>query len=112
MGIDASAHLGYGFQITNKKLQEKIQEEEVDLEADGNIVLSFGGDSYADNDSIFAFITDSAHGVYTFDKGGAEAIKADALVVKKDWDAKLNALAKKHNIKNPKIGWWLLTSMS
>lgn len=108
MGIDYTASLGYGFEIPSKIVKDVDDLE--DLLTDNIFDFGFNGDSYADNDKIFLFIKKSSIRVSTYDK--PVCIKPEKMMVQVEWDEKLKAWAKEQKISNPKIGWYLLASVS
>lgn len=110
MGIDSSASLGYGFQIPSKVVNSVDDLE--DLITDNSFDFAFSGDSYAEDNKTFLFIKKSSIDVYTFDNGGAKRINPEKMVVQPEWDEKLLDWAKKYKVAKPKIGWFLLVSVS
>ena len=105
--MESSTHLGYGFKITDKKLSAILAQgdQELDLYFD---VMSHG-DSEGNNPIVLIAVADSCKVVYSFDK--PLLLKIDTLNIDYRWDEKLKAWAKKFNIENPKIGWWLCSSV-
>jgi hypothetical protein len=105
MGMDAGAEFGYGFKLTNKKLIEKINEEELDLNKDLDVMFHGG-----DNCEILLICIKKST-ISTSNWNDPKMFSSDKLVVKEDWDEKLQAWAKENKISKPKIGWWLYCSM-
>ena len=116
MGMDSTAYLGYGFKITNKKLIEKINEgDELDFSCiEGkDFELVFGGSSYGDenDEQVYLCIKKSVISKSAWENPKAP-LKQEKLIPKFDWNAMLLEVAKKHKIAKPKIGWWLIASLS
>jgi hypothetical protein len=110
MGSDVSASLGYGLEILSKIVEEANDLE--DLITDDTLDFGFAGDSYDDDNKTFLFIKKSMVDVATYEDGGAKRIIPEKMVVRDGWNEKLKDWAKKHNIAKPKIGWYLLVSVS
>lgn len=107
----ATASLCYGFQITNQRLLEKIQEKNKGFEEgfEGKeFELIFNG-TEENEENIFLCIKESVSHIRCWDK--PKLIQTDKLSVGSDWDEKLLTWANKYNIKKPKIGWWLCSTM-
>jgi hypothetical protein len=108
MGIDASASLGYGIKISDKKFIEKVNfnDDEEDFEGKDFEFIIHGSDDF---EEMCLCIKQSVVSIFCWDK--SKSVKADKLSVASDWDEKLLSWAKKYNIKKPKIGWWLCSTM-
>jgi hypothetical protein len=105
MGMDASARFGYGFKITNKKLIEKINEEELELDKDFDVMFH-GDDEF---EILFICIKKSTTLLCNWDD--PKYFSSDKFIVQEGWNEKLQTWAKENKISKPKIGWWLCCSM-
>jgi hypothetical protein len=109
MGIDYNADLGYGFLVSDEKIDQELSEGSLEIGKEFEVARA--GDAYGDEMQTFVFIKDSAHGTYAFHKHKSP-LKKDALVIKDDWELKLLEEAQRIGIAKPKIGWWLLCSVT
>jgi hypothetical protein len=105
--MESQASIGYGFKITDKKLARRLDQGDQELKSDFDIM--FHGDSYDDNQKTFICVDASLQRNFSFE--GPLSINFKKLNVKPNWDEKLNIYAKELGIKNPKIGWWLCSSV-
>jgi hypothetical protein len=108
MGIDNNADIGYGF-LLDKKTAEKVSDGSLTL--DKEFAVKWSGDAYADRMQTFAFISDSVQDTWAQAEHKAP-LKRGALDIQPGWNVRLEELAKKLGVKRPKIGWWLLSSVS
>lgn len=110
MGIDYNADLGYGIRLYDEELVSKINEEEIKI--DNQVFDTIrAGDAYADDMDTFLVIKESSCAARSW-AGNEEPISPDKLIVKPDWDEKLLSWCKEYDITDPKIGWWLCSSVS
>jgi hypothetical protein len=106
MGIDCSSTLGYGFKVVGAKLLEGLLED--DMDPGKGFELAFHGGF--EESETFLLIKKSAISKDCYDD--CKRLNAAHFNVLPEWDQMLLDWAKKHNVKNPKIGWFLLASMS
>lgn len=110
MGIDYNANLGYGFLLTEEVAYNM---NEGTLDTNRKVFdVAWAGDAYGDAMQTFFFIKESAYDTFAHFEHKSP-LKKNALVVQPDWDSLLLEEAKRLGItKPPKIGWWLLCSVS
>lgn len=104
MGIDATAYLGYGFKVSGS-LAEDIGMEEIKIQKGFDLIFS-GSEGCEESNKIFVCIKKSCKSTTSYD-----VPKLINLVVQDDWDQQLKEYATVLGVKNPKIGWWLCSSL-
>lgn len=112
MEIKATALTGYGFQIKNKTILRKLNEDELDIGKDFDLI--FHGSSYYDEECpMFLVIKESVQQVSQYDK--IKPLKEFSLFLSDDkmeeWDYELLNWAIKNKIKSPKIDWYFVCSL-
>lgn len=107
MGVDATATLAYGVKIEDDKLEDLICNDESLIPKDFTMVFS-GADDYTD---IYLCLKDSRLFYFHTDMFDSP-LKQEKLIAKSDWNSRVLELCDTLKIKSPKIGWWLLASMS
>jgi hypothetical protein len=110
MGIDYNADLGYGIRLYDEELVSKINEEEIKIDEQVFRTI-WAGDAYSGEMDTFLVIKESRQAAHSWDEPD-EPISPDKLIAKPDWDEKLLSWCKEHDITDPKIGWWLCSSVS
>lgn len=101
MGVDYNSDLGYGVKVSDKALARDLEDEYFN-----EVRIIWSGSSYSGDLTGFLCISDSCTRAGFYDKV-SDPINPDKMLVKPEWNDKLIELCKKHNIENPKIGWWL-----
>lgn len=81
--MDASAGFGYGFKITNKKLIEKINEEELDLDKDLDVMF------HGDDESEILFICIKKSSILLCNWDDPKYFSSDKLIAQEGWDERL-----------------------
>lgn len=111
MGMDHNSNLGYGFKVTDESIIEKLNEGEIKLPDE--FTIDWSGDAWTDTAmQTFIFIKDSIISTYVYQKH-EKPIDSDRLIPPRRWREDLEELAIcVLGIKDPKIGWWLLNSIS
>lgn len=110
MGIDYNANLGYGFLLT-EEVAYNMNEGTLDL--DRKVFdTEWAGNAYGDDAmQTFVFIKESIS--HSWDgTDHKNPIKAGKMAVQDKWDTLLLEEAKRLGITKPKIGWWLLCSVT
>lgn len=102
MGTDFTSSLAYGVQIN-------ASVEDLDLNESDELRVVYSGNAYAEEMDRFVCIKESYH---VSRDGEGKFISADKLAVPKNWDRILTKWCKGKGIKDPKIGWWLCSSLS
>lgn len=110
MGIDYNADLGYGIRVFDEELVSKINEEEIEIDRK-IFTIMWAGDAYADDMDTFLVIKESSISSCSYDSQ-EEPIAHDKLIAKPDWDEKILSWCKEYDVTDPKIGWWLCSSVS
>lgn len=106
MSINYTAHLVYGFQISDDKLIQEIEGSEDDFDLDKDLKIIFHGSKYEDQPrSILVCIKKSIRSVDIFEE--PRKISMKDMHLQKDWDLRLRAWAKEHNCSKPQINWFL-----
>ena len=105
MGIDATAYLGYGFQVSDS-IADDLNEDNIRIKKGFDLIFS-GAEGCEESNKIFICIGKSCKSIcaYEFPK------RINLLTVQDDWDRRLKEYSKSLGIKNPKIGWWLCASL-
>lgn len=104
MGIDAIAQVGYGFQVSDS-LAEDIGMEEIDIKK-GFDTISSGTEGCDESNKTFICIGKSCKSISSY-----EIPKRVKFLIQDDWDQQLKEYAAVLGVKNPKIGWWLCSSL-
>lgn len=109
MGIDYNAELGYGVKLNDEELVSKINEE---IKIDDQVFRTiWAGDAYSGEMDTFLVIKESRQAAHSWDEPD-EPISPDKLIVQPEWDEKIINWCKAYGITDPKIGWWLCSSVS
>lgn len=110
MGIDATANIGYGFKISGS-LAEDIGTDKIRIKK--NFDCIFNGDD--ENIDICICIKKSCKLVFHYDRLikplNVPVLTEPDQQLKECWDQQLKEYATVLGVKNPKIGWWLCSSL-
>lgn len=109
MGTSYKASLGYGINIIDQVLADEIANEI--REQDEAFRVIWSGDAYSNEVDTLLVIKESVQSVYSWTEQ-KDPINANELIVKPDWDNKIKKWCIENNITEPKIGWWLCSSIS
>jgi hypothetical protein len=129
MGTDYTASLGYGFLLSSDHSEEEDawndedddkvwnddEDDDDDLDdepkAGKGFSLIYGGDGICGDMQTFLCVGKSVKTTYAYAEH-TNPMKKDKFTVESEWDEMLKVRAKELGIKKPKIGWWLLVSIS
>lgn len=110
MGIDYNANLGYGFLLT-EEVAYNMNEGTLDLDRKV-FETEWAGNGYGDDPmQTFVFIKESISNSWD-GTDHKNPLKPEKMTVQSDWDTLLFLEAKRLGVIEPKIGWWLLCSVS
>lgn len=107
MGIDYNAYLGYGAKIDDQELANKASEDT----EDDQLVTIWAGDAYSGEMDTFLIIKESKQSSHSW-SDQEDPIAPDKLIAKQEWNDKILSWCKDNDITDPKIGWWLCSSVS
>ena len=110
MGIDYNADLGYGIWLKDEELASKINEEKIKLDKKDFDTI-WAGNAYSGEMDTFLVIKASVQKARSWDEQ-KDPIMPDKLIAQPEWDEKIINWCKAYGITEPKIGWWLCSSVS
>jgi hypothetical protein len=110
MGIDYNTNLGYGFLLSDE-VAYNMNEGTLNLDRKLFDIECAGNAYHDDTMQTFVFVKASAHSSWSGAKH-KNPLQPESLTIQNDWNGLLLEEAKRLGVTNPKIGWWLLCSVT